>query len=89
MVFSGLWGKKGFIAHTASMHSSPVRYARPAGMSEEVCSNLPYSFWTCSRQCVGHVFHSCIASMYFFVFWGLRDTLRSRMFQTNPIYGVV
>ena len=44
--FSGLWGRKGFIAPTVSMHSSPVRYTRPAGMSEEVCSNLPYSFWT-------------------------------------------
>lgn len=41
MVFSGLWGIKGFQAHTGpSMCSKPVRYARPARIRHEACNSL-------------------------------------------------
>lgn len=41
-----VWEEGFFLPQTATMRSSPVRYAQPAGMSEAVCSDLPYSFLT-------------------------------------------
>ena len=71
----GWCGTKGFLAHVDHMLSRPVRYARPCGRTEAVCSSFLYSSCTFFRVCLCHVSQSFMAPMYFSVLAGLMATM--------------
>jgi len=83
----GVCGTKGLLLNPESMASRLVRYARPAGMTREMWSNLPYNPCTSAKACVGFFFHSSIALRYLIFFSSGIATVRASRSQTKPSRG--